>query len=739
MQINTKFRLGVSLSVITIIFVSLIIGILASTSVAAQSIEITKIGNVYDGIKLQWESVENADVYKIFRAESGSDDFEEIKKTKSTVCSDGYENLKNSTEYTYKIEAFDESNKIAVSQEKDVEYNAYPHISSIENTVDGVKLNFSGLNQNNICIFKSDDKNADNMEKIKVLSSKDLFFVDTDVKDGCMYFYKIGINDKNTTKKISKAVYKQPSASVANLPVLKKIKNTPSGIQIVFEKPDESSKCRIYREEKGKWVAVGETNESFYMDNKNLKAQTTYKYTVACIDENGKLSSNYDKTGISIKWYPCVPVDSIENTNNGQKIYWKPIDGVKYYCVFVKSQTSKNWIELGFSSFNYIENKNVKNNVLYKYAIRPASNKNINSFLNGYSSKTVQQKVFFAPPQIKKIENVYKGQQISWTPVSGVSNYRIFVRNSESEKWLKLKDVSGSSFKNTNVDSNKMYYYTIRGIDKKGKFVTGYNSFKNLRYFKAPDVLHVYSDNEGMNVQWESIPGVKNYKVFYKSNTGSNNGWAVLGTFSTTSTKHKNLVEGKMYWYTVRCVDSKGKFVSGYMPGMYNTYKKRTSSATTTTTDTTIATSGKVLTPNATSLVDPNYKNITFKEFAGRDLTANERSVLENITTGEFGDDYVGSVYIAQCMRDAVVYGFCSSVESLPSEFGYDGYSAGRSYATDNAVAAVRYVFDEGGCGVQHRMLVMYNPTMCSSEWHESQTLIIDYPGYWGTVRFFDF
>ena len=71
MQINTKFRLGVSLSVITIIFVSLIIGILASTSVAAQSIEITKIGNVYDGIKLQWESVENADVYKIFRAESG--------------------------------------------------------------------------------------------------------------------------------------------------------------------------------------------------------------------------------------------------------------------------------------------------------------------------------------------------------------------------------------------------------------------------------------------------------------------------------------------------------------------------------------------------------------------------------------------------------------------------------------------------------------------------------------------
>lgn len=739
MRINKKFSLGISLSVVTVIYVSLLIGILASTSVSAQSIEITNIGNVYDGIKLQWESVENADTYKIFRAEKGDDNFEEIKKTKSTVCSDSYENLKNSTEYTYKVEAFDESNKIAASQEKDVEYSAYPHISSIENTIDGVKLNFSGLNKKDVYIFKSDIQDKENMKQIKVLSSKDSYFVDSNVKDGCIYFYKIGINNDNTTKKISKTVYKQPSASKANLPVLKRIKNTPSGIQIAFEKPDESARCRVYREEKGKWVAIGETNESSYIDNKNLKAQTVYKYTVVCIDENGKLSSKYSEKGISIKWYPCVSVASIENTNNSQKIYWKPVAGVKYYGVFVKSQASKNWIEIGFSSSNYIENKNVKNNNSYKYAIRPANNADMNSFLNGYSAKTVQQKTFFSPPQIKKIENTYKGQKISWLPVPGISNYRVFVRNSESEKWVKLKDVSGSSFKNTNVNNNKTYYYTIRGIDKKGKFVTGYNSFKNLKYFKAPDVLHVYPDNEGMNVQWESISGVSNYKVFYKTNSGSNTGWTLLGTFSSTSTKHKNLVDGRMYWYTVRCVDSKGRFVSGYMPGMYNTYKKHTEYSAGKTTDTTISTSGKVLTPNATSAFDPNYKNITFREFAGRDLTASERSVLENITTGEFGDDYVGSVYIAQCMRDAVVYGFCSSVESLPSEFGYDGYSAGRSYATDNAVNAVRYVFDEGGCGVHHRMLVMYNPTMCSSAWHESQTLIIDYPGYWGTVRFFDF
>ena len=46
----------------------------------------------------------------------------------------------------------------------------------------------------------------------------------------------------------------------------------------------------------------------------------------------------------------------------------------------------------------------------------------------------------------------------------------------------------------------------------------------------------------------------------------------------------------------------------------------------------------------------------------------------------------------------------------------------------------MRYIFDDDGSAVQHRMLYMYNPYMVKSAFHESQNFILSYQG----VRFFD-
>lgn len=129
---------------------------------------------------------------------------------------------------------------------------------------------------------------------------------------------------------------------------------------------------------------------------------------------------------------------------------------------------------------------------------------------------------------------------------------------------------------------------------------------------------------------------------------------------------------------------------------------------------------------SASSGADSSYKNVKYS------LTNAERTELERIVTGEFGTDYIGSCLIAQCIRDALVYGKCSSPMSIRREFGYAGYNTN---VTANARNAVKFIFDEGGMAVQHRILVMYNPTYCYSSWHESQHFIVAYGG----VRFFDY
>lgn len=127
---------------------------------------------------------------------------------------------------------------------------------------------------------------------------------------------------------------------------------------------------------------------------------------------------------------------------------------------------------------------------------------------------------------------------------------------------------------------------------------------------------------------------------------------------------------------------------------------------------------------------DSAYKSVKYT------LTARQRRIIEETVSGEYGNDPTGAALIAQCCRDALVYGFVDKAENLPSKAGYDGYYAwGGKEPTQIAKNAVKNIFDNGGYVVKHRILVMYNPTMCSSSWHEARRYVCTY----GTVRFFDF
>lgn len=127
--------------------------------------------------------------------------------------------------------------------------------------------------------------------------------------------------------------------------------------------------------------------------------------------------------------------------------------------------------------------------------------------------------------------------------------------------------------------------------------------------------------------------------------------------------------------------------------------------------------------------VDPNYQGQVYK------LTDKERTEIERIVTGEFGNCMEGALLIAQCLRDALVYGEASSPLKIRKEMGYDGYNTNVS---DTAKQAVNYIFDQGGMAVKHRIYVMY-ATYISSPWHETQNFVYEQKCEHGDVRFFDF
>lgn len=110
-----------------------------------------------------------------------------------------------------------------------------------------------------------------------------------------------------------------------------------------------------------------------------------------------------------------------------------------------------------------------------------------------------------------------------------------------------------------------------------------------------------------------------------------------------------------------------------------------------------------------------------------------DRDLLERLCMGEFGSGgFTGACLIAQSVKDAMSFDGFRSVAEIIKDYHYTGSTS--IAATQECKDAVKYIFDQNHDAVQHRILYMYNPSMVSSSFHESQNFILSYGG----VRFFD-
>jgi hypothetical protein len=119
------------------------------------------------------------------------------------------------------------------------------------------------------------------------------------------------------------------------------------------------------------------------------------------------------------------------------------------------------------------------------------------------------------------------------------------------------------------------------------------------------------------------------------------------------------------------------------------------------------------------------------KNYVGRPLKVKDRRILEGLVMGEFGNDYLGAVLVAQCIRDSMVKSGTNSAAVIKRMYGYT--APVRKYVSQNVKKAVAFVFDEGGSGVQHPIYYFYASNLVRGSWHETQKFVVQRHA----VRFF--
>ncbi len=295
--------------------------------------------------------------------------------------------------------------------------------------------------------------------------------------------------------------------------------------------------------------------------------------SVATVDGNGKVTAKKAGTAtITVKTsngktatckvtvnLPAPQITGLANTTGGIKISWNKVDGAYGYRLYYKP-ASGGWKRFKDTTATSFTDSGVSPNRTETYTIR-CIDKNGNT-VSGFNSKGWSKKYTPVAPTISKLENTSGGIKLSWNKIAGAYGYRLYYKTS-SGGWKRFKDTTATSFTDSGVSPNRTETYTIRCIDKNGKTVSGFNSKGWSKKYTpvAPTITRLSNTSKGVSVTWNKIAGVYGYRLYRKYDGGS---WTRVKDTTSTSFTDSGAKKGKKVTYTVRCIDRKGKTVSGF-------------------------------------------------------------------------------------------------------------------------------------------------------------------------------
>lgn len=295
--------------------------------------------------------------------------------------------------------------------------------------------------------------------------------------------------------------------------------------------------------------------------------------SVATVDSNGKVTAKKAGTAtITVKTsngktatckvtvnLPAPQITGLANTTGGIKISWNKVDGAYGYRLYYKP-ASGGWKRFKDTTATSFTDSGVVPNKTETYTIR-CIDKNGNT-ISGFNSTGWSKKYTPVAPTVSKLDITTGGIKLSWNKIAGVYGYRLYYKTS-SGGWKRFKDTTATSFTDSGVSPNRTETYTIRCIDKNGNTVSGFYSRGWSKKYTpvAPTITRLSNTSKGVSVTWNKIAGVYGYRLYRKYDGGS---WTKVKDTTSTSFTDSGAKKGKKVTYTVRCIDRKGKTVSGY-------------------------------------------------------------------------------------------------------------------------------------------------------------------------------
>ena len=250
-------------------------------------------------------------------------------------------------------------------------------------------------------------------------------------------------------------------------------------IIVTWQKAANAETYNVYRMGPGDtyWKVVSTKQSGTSYTDKNVKLNSTYKYTVRGVAADGTtLSPSYDGTGKSATMPKTitpanVTLVSAKAVSGGIQVTWQTAAGAATYNVYRMGPGDTYWkvVSAKQSGTSYTD-KNVKPNSTYKYTVRGVAADGTTLSLS-YDGAGVSATMPKAPDRVIMSNAVANGNTIvvTWQAAAGAATYNVYRMGPGDTYWKVVSaKQSGTSYTDKNVTTGSTYKYTVRGVAADG-------------------------------------------------------------------------------------------------------------------------------------------------------------------------------------------------------------------------------------------------------------------------------
>ena len=305
-------------------------------------------------------------------------------------------------------------------------------------------------------------------------------------------------------------------------------------------------------------------------DESKFTVVKAHVYTIADNELKAVDNGAVENAEVTVKIVASTPADvtlkEAKAALDGITVTWEAADNAVSYNV-LRRTADTDWDVLAenVTDVTY-KDETAQAGTEYFYTVQgvAADGKTVSK---GYDTTGVSARVPYPiPANVAQVEAKagVGSVTVTWAEAENAESYHVYrsvYENAEDTGWTVIgKNVTETSYQDTDVQSGETYYYNVKGVNKDGLQSNGWGAAASVTVpYPDPSLVEVVdasADLDGITVTWKTAANAETFSVYRRT---ADSAWSRIAEDLTGTTyTDKDVLPGTTYWYTVKGVNADG-------------------------------------------------------------------------------------------------------------------------------------------------------------------------------------